>query len=194
MHSSTTALDVMRNPIQHYLPQQALMNYAAAAATTTAAARSENPIIARMPISNQIIPLSETPKVAIDFCDRDILLGRGGHANHHKGNQALLERVKFFQPTYKSFGSEEDGKKQKNNLTRQLVEWVATQGGRFLKRTGKNMQWQEVSYNEARMKVSHLFRNDHTPEGRERKRKKYSNQKNRPNNRPFKTKQEETAC
>lgn len=105
-------------------------------------------------------------------------MGRGGHANHHPGNKLLLDRVKELQPTYKSFGSEEDGKKQKNNLTRELVEWVRSKGGRFLKRSSKDVPWTEVSYNEARMKVSHLFRNDHTPEGRERKRKRYAMPKN----------------
>ena len=159
--------DALQNPIQPYLPQQAAMHFA-----------GENAMVASIPTAP--VGPNGTPKsnVVGTFSDRDVLLGRGGHANHHPGNKTLLERVKMFQPTYKSFGSEEDGKKQKNNLTRELVEWVQAQGGRFLKRSGKDVPWREVSYNEARMKVSHLFRNDHTPEGRERKRKRYSTPKN----------------
>ncbi|CAJ1956039.1 unnamed protein product [Cylindrotheca closterium] len=166
MHSAPHPFDVMQSPsIQPYLSEpQAAMHFAA-----------ENPIVASVP-SAPAGP-NGTPKsnVVGTFSDKDVLLGRGGHANHHPGNKTLLDRVKMFQPTYKSFGSEEDGKKQKNNLTRELVEWVQAQGGRFLKRSGKDVPWREVSYNEARMKVSHLFRNDHTPEGRERKRKRYAN-------------------
>lgn len=159
--------DAMQNSaIQNYLPpQQPPMMFAA-----------KNPVVP----SVQAEESNETSQgdVVSRFNEKDVLLGRGGHANHHAGNKMLLERVKMFQPTYKAYGGEDDGKKKKNDLTRELVRWVQAQGGRFLKRTSKDVPWREVSYNEARMKVSHLFRNDHTPEGRERKRKRYATQKN----------------
>lgn len=120
--------------------------------------------------SNESLAPSDPSQIS----DKDILFGRGGHANNNLGNQRLLDYIKSLQDEYKAFGNSEIGKKNKKDLTLKVVAWVHEHGGRFLKRDKRDGPWEETTINVARLKVSQLFRNDHTPEARLRKRKKYN--------------------
>ncbi|KAL3942698.1 MAG: hypothetical protein SGBAC_003143 [Bacillariaceae sp.] len=103
----------------------------------------------------------------------DVKFGRGGNANNNPGNQTLLTQVKELQAEYKSSGN-----KKKGVMICEVVQSVHTQGGRFLKLDPKKPEvWREATFGEAYKKVSHMFRGDHTPEGRARKRKKYRTSK-----------------
>ncbi|KAL3936117.1 MAG: hypothetical protein SGBAC_008499 [Bacillariaceae sp.] len=103
----------------------------------------------------------------------DVKFGRGGNANSNPGNQTVLTRVKGLQPEYKSSSN-----KKKRYMAIKVVQSVQTQGGRFLKLDPKKPKvWTEATFEEAYQKVSHMFRADHTPEGRARKREKYRTSK-----------------
>jgi len=93
--------------------------------------------------------------------EMDILLGRGGGSNHHNGNIAYRKQILFLQPSYKTLGRDE-----KTSTSKDVLKWVQTRGGRFLKRECKGSPWYIVTDATARQKVSQALREDHTCEGR----------------------------
>jgi hypothetical protein len=68
--------------------------------------------------------------------DVDVLMGRGGLTNNHKGNKAFLEHKTRLQAKYLSLSKEE-----KTAISEELVEWVLERGGRFLKRDKTSGRW-----------------------------------------------------
>jgi len=64
--------------------------------------------------------------------DHDVMLGRGGEANHHPGNTKFRALVSVLKPRYKNACNQE-----KANIARQLVTLWRTMNppGRFLTRT-----------------------------------------------------------
>jgi len=93
--------------------------------------------------------------------EKDILLGRGGGSNHHKGNIYYRKRILHLQPPYKALDRDE-----KTAMSEDVVKWVQKGGGRFLKRECKGSPWYIVTDATARQKVSQALREDHTPKGR----------------------------
>jgi hypothetical protein len=81
--------------------------------------------------------------------DFDVLLGRGGASNHHKGNTAYRKYILDMQPKYKLLDRDD-----KTALSENVVEWVHNRGGRFLKRECKGLPWYVVTNETARQKVS----------------------------------------
>mmetsp|Transcript_17532 Transcript_17532/g.43092 ORF Transcript_17532/g.43092 Transcript_17532/m.43092 type:complete len:121 (-) Transcript_17532:258-620(-) len=99
----------------------------------------------------------------------DVLLGRGGGSNHHKGNIAYRKRILSLQPSYKNLDRD-----AKTGMSEEVVAWVQARKGRFLKRESKSSPWYIVTDATARQKVSQALREDHTPEGRALKKSRTS--------------------
>lgn len=87
----------------------------------------------------------------IDPSPKDILFGK---MRSNGGNRSLRRLVKTLSPRY-------DGahKAAKTEVTSTVVDAVRKEGGRFLKKDKDYDRWIEVSDDEAREKVSHMFRN-----------------------------------
>jgi len=95
--------------------------------------------------------------------DRDVLLGRGGRSNHHKGNIKYREQAGRLREDYRS--SQKD---TKTDLAQMLVDWVEkNQGGRFLKLDPENDKWYIVTNLAARKKSSQALREHMTQEERQ---------------------------
>lgn len=60
--------------------------------------------------------------------DVDIIVGRGGHTNHHRGNAAFRALVHTVRPRYLAASSKE----AKSEIAREVVREVRRRGGRFL--------------------------------------------------------------
>lgn len=93
--------------------------------------------------------------------DLDVIFGRGGESNNHKGNKSYREHVVSLQVRYKTLD-----RIRKTECSQGVVDWVIARGGRFLKQDGKNGPWKIVPNKDARTKVSQALREDHTPSGR----------------------------
>ena len=92
---------------------------------------------------------------------RDVLLGRGRPFQDHEGNKALAAIIEEHRPLYEEARSTYG---KKNIICEDILDIIQTkQRGRFLKQTtldGNNgcYEWELVSYDIARDKVSHGFR------------------------------------
>lgn len=71
---------------------------------------------------------SRSAQPAIVPTDKDVLMGRGGENNQHSCNQALRDLSLAEKEQYK-----QAGKKEKPNISRELVAKVLANQGRFLK-------------------------------------------------------------
>ena len=114
-------------------------------------------------------PRKKAPKTKL-FVDKtkvDVLLGRGGCSNHHAGNATYRKKILELQPKYKLLSRQE-----KTKFSQSVVEWVQSRGGRFLKRDNRGGPWYVTTDHEARGKISQALREDHSPEGREAKKKR----------------------
>ena len=116
--------------------------------------------------------------------DHDVLLGRGGRTNHHKGNEHYLKLKTEMQQRYKAAAKED-----KTNISQELVDQIHQRGGRFLKLDSSTDRWYVVPAHCARKKASQTLRELNTPEVRAAKRAKYS--KSSSSNSPSKTHPEE---
>lgn len=97
--------------------------------------------------------------------DDDVMYGRGGGTNNHKGNiRYLLEKLKL-QPAYILLASQ----KGKKAISQQLVQTVKDWGGRFVDRD-EDGKWYIVDDSIARKKASQTLREDKTPEEQASKR------------------------
>lgn len=86
--------------------------------------------------------------------DRDVLLGRGGLTNHHKGNKLYREKIEDFKPYYQKLSS----KDEKQEFSIMVVNFVHGYGGRFLEKDIYSDGWVEVEKNKARKKVGQALR------------------------------------
>lgn len=102
----------------------------------------------------------------------DVLMGRGGRTNHHKGNERYLQLKERIQPLYLKATKEE-----KTGISQQLVDAVQIQGGRFLKLDETHDRWYVVDNTTARKKASQTLREINTPQVRAAKRAKYCHPK-----------------
>mmetsp|Transcript_9341 Transcript_9341/g.23245 ORF Transcript_9341/g.23245 Transcript_9341/m.23245 type:complete len:592 (+) Transcript_9341:191-1966(+) len=87
----------------------------------------------------------------------DVLLGRGRPFQLYSGNLALTTKIDENKPRYATAK-----KMYKKTITIEIVESIHNGGGRFLKKVSNdescNMDWEEVDFETARLKVSHSFR------------------------------------
>jgi hypothetical protein len=105
------------------------------------------PLVAMVPTTNER-----------DFNDNDVLLGRGGLANHHPGNRRFLEQKHRLQPLYGHAT-----RHQKTDIARALVHWVhREQNGRFMAKDRRTGRWNEVPLRRAREKASQALREGST--------------------------------
>ena len=92
-----------------------------------------------------------------DITDADILSGRGGKSNHHLGNKRFRHVVSEMKEIYRCTGQKTD----KTALSRGIIEYVHSYGGRFLiqdRETGKDHRWRIMTMVEARKKTSQALR------------------------------------
>jgi len=82
----------------------------------------------------------------------DILCGQSRSCASHSGNKRFQDILEKYAPTYNSVDSKHD----KMALTKEIVQGITNEGGRFLK--FKDGEWQEISTVAARDKVSHALR------------------------------------
>jgi len=87
----------------------------------------------------------------------DVLLGRGRPFQLYSGNLALTSKIDENRARYTVAK-----KMDKKTITIEIVEQIHESGGRFLRKVngnkGGNMDWEEVDFETARLKVSHSFR------------------------------------
>jgi len=100
--------------------------------------------------------------------DVDVLMGRGGRTNHHKGNENYLKIKERIQPRYLAAAKED-----KTAISQELVDAILLEGGRFLKLDPLTERWYVVDNQVARKKASQTLREINTPEVRAAKRAKY---------------------
>lgn len=88
---------------------------------------------------------------AIDPKSYDVLCGRGETINSHAGNRLFRQYVSERKLRYNLANYEE-----KTEITREILDIIASKGGRFLKKEGK--EWVEVSDSKAMKKTSQALR------------------------------------
>ena len=104
--------------------------------------------------------------------DVDVLMGRGGRTNHHKGNENYLRIKERIQPRYLAAAKED-----KTAISQELVDAILLQGGRFLKLDALTERWYVVDNQVARKKASQTLREINTQAVRAAKRAKYNKKK-----------------
>ena len=100
-------------------------------------------------IEPSVVSSSTTPHT---IRDTDVLFGRGRGMSKHPGNARFRKLVDQHVPQY-----EKAGKYEKTSIAENIVNIIKQSDGRFL-RLGKSGEWESVSDEAARNKVSHAFR------------------------------------
>lgn len=84
----------------------------------------------------------------------DVLLGRGGLANHHEGNRSFRSLVSLRQPEYLLAP-----KKDKSKIAQSIIDDIQTNGGKFLQRDPVSHHlWVPVSLAKATEKTRQALR------------------------------------
>jgi hypothetical protein len=151
-------------------------NHAAARATHSASLNNSSlNSFAHIETSNtRRTPVSSARVVAhFELRDADVLCQRGGEANRHPGNQMYLFKRDELQPVYKATTCD----RIKRQISETLINYVHSNGGRFIKRDGDH--WVEISDSKAREKASQALRDINTKEARKDKRQRYPKKKQR---------------
>lgn len=93
-------------------------------------------------------------KVYLQQANGDLicLCGRGGHNNHHPGNQNYLDLIKSRVQVYRSLS-----RKKKEEFTNSLVQEFEDQGRHFFK-ANQDDEWEEMDKGSVRAKISQSFR------------------------------------
>ena len=105
-----------------------------------------------------------------EITDLDVLLGRGGKANHHPGNQFYLNFVTKTKPQYGKCTL----KSEKTRMAQYVVDYIHQERkGRFLELDKDAERWYVVDNKKARTKAGQALRDQNTPESRAKKRAKY---------------------
>jgi len=88
--------------------------------------------------------------------DEDVLLGRGGLTNMHRGNQSFKAFVEEVKPIYNTFTT----KANKKEISLLLVEHIEQKGGRFSKKISSDSkdEWIVAERGEARKKACQALR------------------------------------
>jgi hypothetical protein len=85
---------------------------------------------------------------------KDILLGRNTTNWHYEGNQYFQFVIDLMLKEYQ----EATNKIWRNHVVSKVIALIRESGGRFKKRNPETNQWEELSYEKARTKVSHALR------------------------------------
>ena len=99
-----------------------------------------------------LLPVSTT--CSMDFTDHDILLGRGGKVNQHIGNIWFRNILAINRAKYQALTSCQF----KSRFTDDLLQMIKAEGGRFLAQKKGLLDWEEVSDEKARKKISQFLR------------------------------------
>merc|ERR1712232_994988 len=89
-----------------------------------------------------------------EYTDLDVLFGRGGRGNHHKGNKRYRSLVNSHKEKYRKIKD----KQAKTAIARSIVQKINSSGGRFLMYDKTKSKWMEVPSVRARTKVSQALR------------------------------------
>lgn len=89
-----------------------------------------------------------------EYTDIDVLFGRGGRGNHHKGNKQYRSLVNSHKQQYRKTKD----KQAKTAIARSIVHKINSTGGRFLMYNKAKSKWMEVPSVRARTKVSQALR------------------------------------
>ena len=89
-----------------------------------------------------------------DIRDDDILGGRGGLSNHHVGNKRFRKIVADMKEMYRETGVKTD----KTALSRAIVAYVHSKGGRFLIKKANGKGWRVITIAKSRKKTSQALR------------------------------------
>lgn len=89
-----------------------------------------------------------------NILDTDILCGRGGKSNHHAGNKRYRQVISDMKLYYR----QTEAKTLKTDLSRAIVDHVASYGGRFIKKDAVTKKYYVLSKAEARKKASQALR------------------------------------
>lgn len=112
----------------------------------------------------KIIPANKRYK---NCTEDDVLMGRGGKSNHHKGNQRYRAEIERLEVRYKMT----DDKDEKTKISEELVAFVKSFGGDFLEKD--DYGWYIIDDIVARRKASQALREDKDPAKRRAKRQRF---------------------
>jgi hypothetical protein len=103
--------------------------------------------------SSSIGELDENGDILVT--ENDILCGRGGLTNHHKGNKRFRDIVALHRPDYVRAA-----KVHKPNVARMIVKAIRNSDppGRFLKKDSKTTKWYDIGDKRAAEKASQALR------------------------------------
>lgn len=85
--------------------------------------------------------------------DRDVLFGRGGGTNRHKGNMYFRDLVSESQPRYL-----QARKLEKTAISKKIIAHIRARQGRFLKWNPRTNLWEDVGDRKAVEKASQALR------------------------------------
>ena len=111
-------------------------------------------------LSSSIPTLHDTPY------SYAVVMGRGGLANHHAGNNSFRILTASMKPEYARLPKEE-----KTDVSRRLLDVVHARGGKFLAKDSVSGLFYEVENKTARRKCSQALREENKEERAARKRK-----------------------
>jgi hypothetical protein len=120
-------------------------------------AQTETPHLFPEQADKQAVEPLKLPPTAREYVDTvgecDILSERGGKANHHSGNKRYRKVVSEIRAMYRDTAD----KKAKTDLSKAILEYVDSYGGRFLKKDREGRYF-IMTRAEARKKTSQALR------------------------------------
>ena len=88
----------------------------------------------------------------------DVVMGRGGKSNNHRGNILYRSYVRDMTPIH-----DLSTKQEKTKITWQIVQQVYDLGGRFIEEDKSTGLWHVIDAAQARRKTSQKFRDEKNP-------------------------------
>mmetsp|Transcript_13588 Transcript_13588/g.16413 ORF Transcript_13588/g.16413 Transcript_13588/m.16413 type:complete len:244 (+) Transcript_13588:2-733(+) len=121
---------------------------------------------------SEFVPLDKDGNILVT--DHDILCGRGGLTNHHRGNKRFRDVVALHRPDYVRAS-----KVQKPGVARMIVQAIRNSDppGRFLKKNEETGKWYDVGDKQAAIKASQALRERIRDRNRDRSLKVEKSQK-----------------
>lgn len=118
--------------------------------------RGDASVSSSMEASSEQRAVSRRPRrMYIDeIRDTDVLCGRGGRTNHNPGNKRYRRVIQDMREMYKNV----EGKSNKTDLARTIVDHVCRYGGRFIKKEEGSGRYYVLTRGEARKKTSQALR------------------------------------
>ena len=104
------------------------------------------------PIVIKPLPDEKLRCMTVEITENDVLCGRGGATNHHKGNIAFRTLVSANQPKYVK-----TPRLHRSDIAKSIVAEIREKNGRFLKKVGKNI-WEDIGDTKATAKASQALR------------------------------------